>query len=443
MTSFTSDKNINYLQYQLRQIFPENKWTQIQSSVREAAIIWFKQHGANLELIYERDGLRGLNNKFIADMIASAEYFENTNEPAYRQDQLFDTDITDPNIVADQPMPYVTGVENPLFTFSTFSKTWDAKGNPSTQMIYRNKPSYGADNFMAHTLQGPGERVGPIKHYSDGNFVPKPTDKTAYNITDRLSAREFLMNKNSRKQGFGAKQGLFSKLKGKISGNYGTNMQKNIYNTDQPKFFPNAYSGYQLGTIVDEYSPNDGDYVPMPNNLTSNTMKTINQMRFGDIPVATMMSDAEIAMLGSQLYRAKDHPKRQRAPRQDGKCIPRQEFIEIHDDYPVAQVRAKFHLDQIYNTPESRINTIMDPVMGKSAMYKSQERSVLEIPCYSMTGPQPANAADRYDRQRNYADGYADSQSVPGCNYYTEPKRQAYPTRDFVPPNYTTNYQLY
>jgi hypothetical protein len=472
MTSFLSDKNINRLQYELRQIFPENKWTGIQSSVRDSARIWFSQHSETLQLIYQRDGLEGLNRKFISDMMASAEYFEHTNEPAYAQDQLFDTEISDPNIVADQPMPYVTGIENPMFTFSAFSKTYGAKGEPETQYIYREKPNYGPRNPMSHTLQGPGPRRGPIRHYSDYG----PTDKSPYNITDRISqgfrdcetcpqpqppprtsnlrfrpqvseppkatntlisvAKHFL---KPFKSPFGTRQ-TREDASYQISGNYGPTMSENIYRTDQSKFFPNAYPGYKLGTMVDEYDSENGMYVPYPNNVTTNVTKTLNQLRFGDVPVVTEMSNAEIAQLGHQLYRQKDRPKRQRAPKVDGCGIPRQEFIELHDDYPTNQVRAKFHLDQIYNTPESRINTILDPVMGKTAMWQSQERSMLDIPCSSMDSVPAAFATDRYQR-RKYVDGYSDSLSVPGCSSCnSEPRRQAYPTRDFVPTLYTTSY---
>lgn len=624
MTSFLSDKNINYLQYELRQRYPENKWVQIQSSVRDAALVWFKQHSADLELVYQQYGIRGLNNKFIGDMIASAEYFDGTNEPVEQRNQLFDTDITDPNIVADQPMPYVTGVENPIFTFAAFSKGFDAKGKPEAKYIYRQKPNYGnylsssnpngmhKQDFMEHTLAGPGNRSGNATKYSDyeGSDVSykalmRPTEKSAYNITDSLSEvsgvlpddardtrsrygrdgfnrlttryedpddlvqdfyndeREVQVNDpsvfsradftksadipsnrnlyssrinvprqgnnlrelpNPYKQlnlqrfgstfkrmnkdvvegynkGFDTGVGLVSKLKSKLTSiksgfagqtreadaamlwnnaanaaqvsngsptmneilnsakssnrnssrgntsygqNYGSNMRKGIYNTEQPNNFPPAYAGYQLGTVVSQYDPESGSFVNFPNNTTSKTMKTLNQMTFGDVPVVTEMSQSEIAELGSRLYRKKDKPKRQRAPRQDGKCIPRQEYNEMFDDYPTNQPRAKFHLDQIYNTPESRINTIMDPVMGKSAMWRSQERSVLEIPCASMTGPQPNKASNRFSRAHFYPDGTADSWSVPGCNAFnSEPKRHAYPTRDFVPANYTTNYYQY
>ena len=573
--SFLSDKNINFLQYQLRQIYPENKWVQIQSSVREAALIWFKQHSADLSLVYQQHGIKGLNDKFISDMIASAEYFDGTSVPVGQQNQLFDTDVSDPNIVADQPMPYVTGVENPVFTFSAFTKGFDAKGNPESKYVYRQRPNYGPNNFLSHTLQGPGERSGAATNYSDyansdGDNISysslmKPTEKSAYNITDsmnltaaspnaaiardrfnrlqttytdpdelvedfyedrgadpsrssdslasqqrwRASGRQDIpQNLNQFIDGIAsaAKDGyqrgniigtsLFGRLREKLSGaksgfagptreadslilrynvanynnadkmkhyladmaskdgrtqngsqysqNYGSNMRKDIYNSAQPKFSPPAYPGYQLGTIVDEYDPESGSYVPYPNNMTSKTMKTLNQLTFGDVPVVTEMSQSEIAELGSRLYRKKDKPRRQRAPRQDGKCIPRQEYNELFDDYPTNQVRAKFHLDQIYNTPESRINTIMDPVMGKSNMWRSQERSVLEIPCASMEGPRPNKASNRYSRQRDYPDGTADSWSVPGCNAFnSEPRRRAYPNRDFVPANYTTNYTQY
>ena len=486
MTSFLSDKNINRLQYQLRQIFPENKWVSIQSSVRDSARVWFSQHTDTLQLIYQRDGLEGLNKKFISDMMASAEYFEHTEEPAYAQDQLFDTEISDPNITADQPMPYVTGIQNPMFTFSTFTKSYDANGVPETKYIYREKPNYGAPNFMSHTLQGPGPRRGPIKHYSDTDFQPSMANyESPYNITDRLSRQGFKdcdncqprpqpqpsnlrfrpnipqqveTNKSGNivldvarrflkplKMPFNGTAGRREDASAQISGNYGEMMNRNIYRTDQSKFFPNAYPGYQLGSMVDEYNSDNGRYVPYPNNVTTNVTKTLNQLRFGDVPVVTEMSNDEIAMLGHRLYRQKDRPKRQRAPAVDGCGIPRREYIELHDDYPTNQVRAKFHLDQIYNTPESRINTVLDPVMGKSAMWQSQERSVLEIPCSSMDrvphGFSENKAIDRYDAGRPYPDGYADSLSVPGCNSCnSEPRRQAYPTRDFVPALYTTTY---
>lgn len=542
--SFLSDKNINKLQYELRQIFPENKWVAIQESVRSSALIWFKQHSDQLQLIYQRDGIEGLNRKFISDMVASAEYFDHSNAPDFQQNNLFDTDISDPNIVADQPMPYVTGVENPTFVFSTFEKTHGANGQPETKFIYREKPSYGGDgspfgNAVSHTLQGPGARSGPIRHYSDTDgSLQQVTNKGAFNIGERLT-----QGFNSFKQGFGSepkcklcpssqpeyvpynitppmqpsspygsnfptyvspyhshngpkaqppgrygpntgpqptyngqqpsinpatpymnqyeKQGFLSKIANRIrgnrypfrtkeddslviTGNYGENMSKNIYNTNQSKFFPNAYDGYQLGKYVEEYNPDDGNYVPYPNNVTTKTVKTINQLTFGDVPVAMEMSNDEIAELGHQLYRNKDTKKRQRAPRINGKCIPRQEFVDLHDDYPTNEVRAKFHLDQIYNTPESRINTILDPVMGKSNMWMSQERSVQEIPCGGMYRTPKANSADRYTNTRTYADGYADSFAVPGCNSFnSEPRRNAYPNRDFVPARYTTTYGRY
>jgi hypothetical protein len=507
--SFLSDKNINKLQYELRQIFPENKWVAIQESVRSSALIWFKQHSDQLQLIYQRDGIEGLNRKFISDMVASAEYFDHTNAPDFQQNNLFDTDIGDPNIVADQPMPYVTGVENPMFVFSTFEKTHGANGQPETKFIYREKPSYGGDgsrygNAVSHTLQGPGQRSGPIRHYSDtGSSLFEVTNRDAFNIGERLT-----QGFKGSKQGFeGCKlcpsqqqqymqynvtppmrpsspyvssmptfthqlpprytpqnqqqPGLFSKIVNKIrgnrypfrtkeddslviTGNYGENMSKDIYNSNQSKFFPNAYDGYQLGKYVEEYNPDDGNYVPYPNNVTTKTVKTINQLTFGDVPVAMEMSNDEIAELGHQLYRNKDIKKRQRAPKINGKCIPRQEFVDLHDDYPTNEVRAKFHLDQIYNTPESRINTILDPVMGKSNMWQSQERSVLEIPCGSMYKVPNAKSADRYTNTRRYADGYADSYAVPGCNSFnSEPRRQAYPNRDFIPARYTTTYGRY
>jgi hypothetical protein len=557
--SFLSDKNINYLQYQLRQIYPEDKWVRIQSSVREAALIWFKQHSADLEMVYQQHGVRGLNGKFINDMVASAEYFDGTAPPVGQANQLFDTDVSDPNIVADQPMPYVTGVENPIFTFSAFSKGFDAKGNPEAKYVYRTKPSYGANDLTSHTLQGPGERSGNVVKYSDfeGSDVSykalmKPTMKSPYNITDSLNLTSDSPNASVARDGFNRQQTTFTdpddlvedytddnsyqshgrpnqsrnfsnrdsydasisdvasniassakegfqkgisfmgRIKERLSGNkdgfagptreadslmlrynvantnyaskakylmengapkqsrqdghrykqnYGENMKRSIYNTDQPKFAPPAYPGYSLGTIVDEYDADSGSYIPYPNNNTTNTMKTLNQLTFGDVPVVTEMSRDEIAILGSRLYRKKDKPQRQRAPRQDGKCIPRQEYNEQFDDYPTNQPRAKFHLDQIYATPESRINTIMDPVMGKSALWHSQERSVLDIPCSSMTGPSANKAANRYSRQRSYADGTSDSLSVPGCTAFNSvPTRRAYPNRDFVPANYTTNY---
>jgi hypothetical protein len=155
------------------------------------------------------------------------------------------------------------------------------------------------------------------------------------------------------------------------------------------------------------------------------------------------MSKDEIAVLGHKLLRQKDRMKRQRPPAVDGCGIPRREYIELHDDYPTNQVRAKFHLDQIYNTPESRINTILDPVMGKTAMWQSQERSMLEIPCSGMSAlPQSKGSAiSRYERAHQYADGYADSLASPGCGSCNSvPRRQAYPTRDFVPTLYTTTY---
>jgi hypothetical protein len=450
--SFLSDKNINYLQYRLRQIYPENKWSAIQMSVREAAMIWFKQHSEDLQLVYQQHGIKGLNEKFISDLIASAEYFDNSIPPPQQQDQLFDSEIGDPNIVADQPMPYVSGVENPIFTFAAFSRSFDRMGNPKTEYIYRQKPSYGAEDFMSHTLQGPGQRSGNNTKYSDYEGPMKPSNKSAYNITDRFSTTKLPMTDKKSK-------GFFSNLKDRlVSGftagdskeddeygqDYGDTMKHNIYNTDQPKFFPNAYTGYKLGTMVNEYDPDSGSFIHYPNNLSTKTMKTLNQLSFGAVPVVTEMSQSEIAELGSRLYRQKDKPKRQRAPRQNGKCIPRQEYIELHDDYVTNQPRAKFHLDQIYNSPESRINTIMDPVMGKSALWRSQERSVLDIPCASMTGKQAAQSVDRYSRRTNYPDGTADSWAVPGCNSFnTEPQRQAYPTRDYVPAYYTTNYQLY
>lgn len=558
--SFLSDKNINKLQYQLRQIFPENKWVAIQESVQSSALIWFKQHSDQLQLIYQRDGIEGLNKKFISDMIASAEYFDHTNAPDFQQNNLFDTDIGDPNIVADQPMPYVSGVENPMFVFSTFEKTYGANGQPETKLIYREKPSYGGDGSpfgkaVSHTLQGPGPRSGPVRHYSDTGYLPQVTNRDAFNIGERLTQgfnpgtscklcpsnqqQNYVaykaspnrynitppmpstspyysdmptyangsypydqpqlgfsqrgnkiqndyrpdpyqptynsgqipdsgmhgMNQKYNQLGYTSsvqQPGMISKILNKIrgnrhpfstkeddslviTGNYGENMSKNIYNTAQSKFFPNAYDGYKLGKKVEEYSPDDGDYVPYPNNVMTKTVKTINQLTFGDVPVAMEMSNDQIAELGHQLYRNKDTKKRQRAPRQNGKCIPRQEYVDLHDDYPTNQVRAKFHLDQIYNTPESRINTILDPVMGKSNMWMSQERSTLEIPCGGMSRvPGAPKASDRYTNTRVYADGFADSYAVPGCNAFNSvPRRQAYPNRDFVPARYTTTYGRY
>jgi hypothetical protein len=455
--SFTSDKNINRLQYELRQIFPEDKWTAIQSSVRDAALVWFKQHSEQLHLIYKRDGLSGLNKKFISDMIASAEYFDHTQEPAYRQDQIFDTDNADPNIVADQPMPYVNGVENPMFIFSTFSKKYGATGKPETEYIYREKPDFGGPDFEAYTMTGPGPRLRPgqNKHYSD--FSIQPNNETPYNISDQFSSTPIRSHDSKyyntgsqdcgrfRKAFTGLKNKLLNKNQGfaNVSEDYGESMAKHIYNVDQPKLFPNAYGGYKLGTIVDGY---DGH----PNNLTTNTVRTLNQMNFGDVPVVTMMDNAEIAELGSRLYRQKNNVKRQRAPRQNGQCIPRQEYVDqVFDEYPTTQVRAKFHLDQIYNTPESRINTIMDPVMGKSAMWNSQERSMLDIPCSAISQVPPSNIPrngysgdPQYMRSHHYPDHYSDSCAVPGCNSFaSEPRRQAYPTRDYVPARYSTMYQ--
>lgn len=588
MSSFLSDKNINHLQYQLRQIFPENKWTAIQYSTRDSVLNWYKQHVDQLQLVYYRDGIEGLNKRFIADMIASAEYFDNTDVPAYQQDQLFDTDISDPNIVADQPMPYVRGIEQPQFVFSTVEKTHEANGEPSTRYIYREKPSYGKRNEISHTLQGPGKRNGTIKHYSDtdGTFLSNAksrsgnnslfpvTNRDAFNIADRFGkirgnnasdvthykdaqivqgfnpgvpSCKYCPNSNPNnrpshlqrnppqqtpppppsynpykvglpnlgsglvsmpatslytanmptyagypRQGYspynepppvpynGGGQGqhpphsnpsinkkpysgdsILSKITKKftgnrypfrtkeddsavVSGNYGEQMSRHIYNSSQSKYFPNAYEGYKLGKFVEERSADDGDYVPYPNNVTTDIRKTLNQLSFGDVPVVTEMSDDQIAELGSQLYRNKDRVKRQRAPKMDGRCIPRQEYIELHDDYPTNEVRAKFHLDQIYNTPESRINTIIDPVMGKSNMWMSQERSVLDIPCASMTRVPVARASDRYSNTRSYADGFADSYAVPGCNSFnSEPRRNAYPNRDFIPARYTTTYGRY
>jgi len=522
MSSFLSDKNINHLQYRLRQIFPENKWTAIQFSVRDSALTWFKQHADQLEFVYQRDGIEGLNKKFISDMVASAEYFEHSEAPVYQQDQLFDADISDPNIVADQPMPYVTGIENPMFTFSTFERGYSADGQPETKYVYREKPSFGANNALAYTMQGPGQRSGKIKHYSDRDGkLPKVTNRDAFNIADRYvgvrasgaTPKSAIHNAESYvnaqvvqgfnpgapscrycpkqqpqpqprlvnypvnptspysapiptyaqnyNQNYNQNQNFLSKLANKlkgnkypfrtkeddsmvISGNYGENMKRNIYNSDQSKFFPNAYDGYKLGKFVEERSYDDGDYVPYPNNVTTKISKTLNQLSFGDVPVVMEMSNDEIAELGSQLYRNKDRVKRQRAPNQDGRCIPRQEYIELFDDYPTNEVRAKFHLDQIYNTPESRINTILDPVMGKSNMWMSQERSVLEIPCAGMSRVPEAKASDRYTNTRVYGDGYADSYAVPGCNSFnSEPRRNAYPNRDFIPARYTTTYGRY
>lgn len=508
MTSFLSDKNIHKLQYELRQLYPENQWVKIQSSVRDSARVWFSQHTDTLQMVYQRDGLNGLNKKFIGDMMASAEYFDNTNEPAYAQDQLFDTEISDPNIVADQPMPYVTGIENPMFTFSTFSKTYGANGEPETKYVYRRRPSdmAGTDpgsRLVSHTLTGPGTRRGPNKFYGDyqtstansfnpglrpgktmndrlstGDSLLQVGANEEYNITDHLSVRQGFDSRNCEgcqlkpvpprytqprypqpapapkpqspldllkrlakpfeKLGFGAR---VSREDARYGYDYGSNMKKSIYNTDQSKFFPNAYPGYQLGSMVDEYDSENGRYIPYPNNVTTNVAKTLNQLQFGDVPVVTEMSKDEIAVLGHQLHRQKDRPKRQRAPAVDGCGIPRREYIELHDDYPTNQVRAKFHLDQIYNTPESRINTIMDPVMGKTAMWQSQERSMLEIPCSSMDRAVRTSGGPDYSRARQYPDGYADSLAVPGCgSCNSEPRRQAYPTRDFVPTLYTTTY---
>lgn len=483
MTSFLSDKNISRLQYELRQLFPENKWVAIASSVRDSARVWFYQHTDTLQLIYQRDGLNGLNKKFISDMVASAEYFDNTNVPAYQQDQLFDTDISDPNIQADQPMPYTTGIENPLFTFTTFSKGWDASGTPETKYIYSQKPNYGEKNALSHTLQGPGNRRGPIKHYSDVSSNPQLSDallqtknNEQYNITDKISYQGFDSQQKSSSQCKDCNrvpmpyvrpsqqtmpthkddsnlirqiQKMFVKpfknaftsredAAADIQSNnyYGQQLSKNIYNTDKSKMFPNAFGGYTLGKMVDSYDSENGKFIPYPNNTTTNVMKTINQLQFGDVPIATEMSNDELAVLGHQLYRQKDRPKRQRPPQVDENGIPRREYFDLFDDYPTNQVRAKFHLDQIYNTPESRINTIMDPVMGRTAMWKSQERSVLDIPCSSMSGVQ-----QKAGMGRTYPDGYADSYSTPGCRLTnSEPNRTAYPTRDFIPPRYTTNY---
>lgn len=102
MTSFLSDENINYLQYELRKIYPENKWMEIQMSIKQIVISWYKANPA-LDLIYYEQGITGLNRKFLEQISLEKIYSDSIQNDIY-YNSLFNG-IPDPSIDPFQRMP--------------------------------------------------------------------------------------------------------------------------------------------------------------------------------------------------------------------------------------------------------------------------------------------------------------------------------------------------
>lgn len=178
MTSFLSDKNINYLRYKLRQIMGENQWNNISENLFTYAHRWFRIHSESLELIYRTEGLKGLNNAFIEDMIRS-DMFNCRSIPEVGN---FDGNPADPNTVIDQPRDTLYGTKPPYFLGMNLNRTDpyspDATyyyGDNGVRYLGNNQILPGQANGLVYDTRLPGN----VNYQSrvvagfDGYYGPK------------------------------------------------------------------------------------------------------------------------------------------------------------------------------------------------------------------------------------------------------------------------------
>lgn len=139
--------------------------------------------------------------------------------------------------------------------------------------------------------------------------------------------------------------------------------------------------------------PNHSNYFPY-DNRGSVVKNTLTQMKFGDVPVVSSLDANELTLLGHQLYRMNHRPKLD-------KVVNWPEYNEPFDDQFTVNTRERFHLDEIYNTPESQISTANDPIFGRSRLIKDQSRKQHELPLFNaefIPYPNKDYVISRYDQ---------------------------------------------
>lgn len=177
MSSFLSPENLNYLQYELRKVYPENKWQDLQMSVRDTAIAWYHRH-PQLELVYKTKGIVGLNERFIRDMIMEVDYHENMHNDVLYNSLFWDR--PDPNIEPLQAMP-----RNP---------DW-----PMVSMLRHVPQASGIDTSLANqsvignSIKGPPVFLVNNHRIIGPDFQPQNTYRFRYTPCGNRRSREQYM----------------------------------------------------------------------------------------------------------------------------------------------------------------------------------------------------------------------------------------------------------
>jgi hypothetical protein len=399
MPSFLSNENINYLRFELRKIYPEDRWREIQNSTRDIVLEWFKSH-PQLVLIYEQHGVAGLNKKFLSDVIAGPRFIDNPS--MLDQDRVlygmqddkvpgnsFFTDTADPNIEQNQDMPHQTSW--PYYATPSSLR-------PSQFMNSKKRSSISVGNKYGFTSKEyeTKPRVNyAINRLQLGNNY---TDEGAFNSVDGVSGLDSYYYTRDAVDRIGPSRRELTQAVNLNSEKWltGSNLDRAIYNNY-------SYNGVPLTS----------NYMPGANCKTS-VKETLTQLKFGDVPVISVLDTDELNFLGSSLHRMRYRPKTKRKPDYT-------EETERIDDVDTIGPRERFYLKELYNTPESRITTVMDPRLGRSRLTSTALRASMENPC----------SQDFIRNGQVYMPGNSN-----GSCPLSKLSRQPYPNKDFVPSKY-------
>lgn len=447
MPSFLSNENINYLKYELRKIYPEDRWREIQDSTRNLVLDWFKMH-PQLIVIYEQHGVDGLNRKFLSDVYQSPAFIDNPsmldqdnnlygveNRESYGGDGFF-IDAADPNIEQNQDMPRfrnwpvstdnrgVNNIRNEISDPNYIGILPPSRrrfANNIKDMEYGVRAANAVKNKQAFLSS---DKANPRIQFTEtaNLFNHGGSNRVNYGL-ERIQPdyqAEFNLNRINANGNYNAVTGISG-----LGSRYYTNEMANTMGQSLKELQQDRYLSAQANkwftgnnldnAIYNQYMPGNtpktSNYFPYGNCGNSNTKKVLTQLRFGDVPVVSTLDAEELSLLGSKLYRAKHRPMRDR-------LANNAEETELNDDVFARKTRERFYLDEIYNVPESQITTVRNPRLEKSGLTRNMTRSNFEQPCTKQY-------TNRLGNQ------FIPNDSAGSCGKYNT--MQAYPAKDFVP----------
>jgi hypothetical protein len=412
MPSFLSNENINYLKYELRKIYPEDRWADIQDHTREIVLTWFKMH-PQLIIVYEQHGVNGLNRKFLSDVYQSPAFISNPSVldqdnvlynreiDQHAQSDNFFMDAADPNIEQNQDMPRITSWPASMRKNSYQGNQLRGNLPPSKRLIKNNNCDIAAGKLGFESSQDVNNYIA----FNDSaNMYPYNNNGKRINYgLERINPdyqAEFNLNRINPTGNYNTVDGVSGIGSRFYTDEFANTLGPSMRNLRQEQILSAQANKWFTGSNLDNAIYNKYGYreTPLTSNYfpngscADNTKRKISQLRFGDVPVISVLDAEELNLVGHKLYRARHRPLQKR-------LVSNREETERIDDVTALKTREKFYLNEMYNSPESQITRVREPRLGNSSLVRDMTRSRLEHPCAE----------------------------------YEEPARIPYPAKDYVP----------